>query len=1231
MEELQKTNLLEVYDQFKKQVIFEDIYEDYIPQEVKDRAQEREYLFDAYMQSLQQGQQLDINQLVQLDYDGVNHQIYKVKFWDDHLHSSAKWVWNYEADFGPYSKIDPDLDCNRAMIHLGQLKQTIKDLYSSGQLIADKNTFQGRREKRQSSKQKPSTTGKRTKQKKAWETGVQPIQKELEFPEFQLPHLQNIELVIPLDPPRGYEDTHFYLEVKNIFFAMTKIKWLLLQEMKQVDLSPAVQEAIGLAKYESDHRDRLVRYFTDRARYVHFLKAVFYDSELDDLYRDMPWDQIGDELQADVNYALENMWKTSSDPSYTKNLSEEELKIKKYVRKIRLQIMDTVKYYGIESIQEALRSAEEIEKQLQTSKNPHKINRLFSQYIDRERADERFQNYGMEAKYRDANDLNAQWEGLSISVSENEEERESDKASLNLQRHLYPQKAIDPYQERPPTARPFPPQPERLRDSLPEEEDVIKKIDESTRKQLEEALSPLRKLAEENANRKSEEKKVHKKQVAQLLTSIQNTKIEVTGLNAKVQLGYAQLNNVKMKNKFIESKHFVEHLESQERDRPNQRIKDPELRRTDSDYEFDENEELGSVFADSNQLLENYLNKKFPIPKEFTEDMNREVFEQRRKVKKLVKHEMPPIRPFPKFLTTRQLSQTEDPELEATYEGDQIEKGSTGLDSIIGDEMLEENQEREFQLRNQMAAQANRIISQDEQRQSQEEKVEIDEEVIEQEQPQSQEEIIEQEEQQPDDEEEIVEQEEQQPEDEEEIVETVEQQSEYSGETVEPDEEMVEEEHYSSIQPSSISRDITSQKSSHRSSKKSSVKSSDKMEETKSKKSEEAKSKMSEETTNKTLEEVKSKQSEETKSKKIEEKKDKKGAVKKGKKALFKYNDLYDEFKHEIMEEVKEDFIPKDIMEEEQNEEIKKWQSTKIKPSKQLLNSGVPPDFFSKYYQHMLLEGFNKSDKCIRLEKWWNKYCQEQRAINESLFLEQNREKYKNNIEQARKAHHDKLAKFRHKLRNEEIHSLKLKYAIKFREEERAYQKFVKKEKSRLTTQARLQGVKPEDIEEYRNIVHEQEEGFRLFNELEQRIFNITGEKVDSAISQAQVKSFVEFKEERDRLEALEDPDKLRDWTGFKFDPPKIERLTFQQLMKLQLPDIVERGEELENWVNFYVRQNKLMSSPETSLPPNQDTLGKLFRLICFSRNAKSCEVDHVDAKLYEGYKIGQTSCWTPG
>ena len=105
---------------------------------------------------------------------------------------------------------------------------------------------------------------------------------------------------------------------------MTRIKWLLLQEMKKVDLSPEVKEAIELAKHESGHRDRLVRYFTDRARYVHFLREVFYDSELGDLSKDMPLDQIGDELIADIDYALENMWKKSSDPSYTKKLTDEE-------------------------------------------------------------------------------------------------------------------------------------------------------------------------------------------------------------------------------------------------------------------------------------------------------------------------------------------------------------------------------------------------------------------------------------------------------------------------------------------------------------------------------------------------------------------------------------------------------------------------------------------------------------------------------------------------------------------------------------------------------------------------------------------------------------------------------------------------------------------------------------------------------------------------------------------
>ena len=102
-----------------------------------------------------------------------------------------------------------------------------------------------------------------------------------------------------------------------------------------------------------------------------------------------------------------------------------------------------------------------------------------------------------------------------------------------------------------------------------------------------------------------------------------------------------------MKGQFIDSRYFIEHLASQESDAPKQRKLDPELRRTDSDYEFEKDEEFGSVYDDSNSTLENYLNKKYPMAKECTNKMTIDFLAQRRLVKKLVTHMMPPIRHFP--------------------------------------------------------------------------------------------------------------------------------------------------------------------------------------------------------------------------------------------------------------------------------------------------------------------------------------------------------------------------------------------------------------------------------------------------------------------------------------------------------------------------------------------------------------------------------------------------------
>lgn len=112
-----------------------------------------------------------------------------VKFWDEHLHESAQWVWNPESDFGSYSRFDPDKDFDRALRCIGQLKQTIRDLYDSGKLKPIKGTVE---EKRAAYQKKNLKKNSKFKGKKAWEVLRPETKPEDEFPTFKLPEIETI-------------------------------------------------------------------------------------------------------------------------------------------------------------------------------------------------------------------------------------------------------------------------------------------------------------------------------------------------------------------------------------------------------------------------------------------------------------------------------------------------------------------------------------------------------------------------------------------------------------------------------------------------------------------------------------------------------------------------------------------------------------------------------------------------------------------------------------------------------------------------------------------------------------------------------------------------------------------------------------------------------------------------------------------------------------------------------
>ena len=85
------------------------------------------------------------------------------------------------------------------------------------------------------------------------------------------------------------------------------------------------------------------------------------------------------------------------------------------------------------------------------------------------------------------------------------------------------------------------------------------------------------------------------------------------------------------------------------------------------------------------------------------------------------------------------------------------------------------------------------------------------------------------------------------------------------------------------------------------------------------------------------------------------------------------------------------------------------------------------------------MKGQNQGAKTQMIEMWWQDNLKNKELIEEEYILQRAMEEFEGDLEVARKAHNDKLAKIRHKLTSTEILSLKLKYVLEIREEERDY------------------------------------------------------------------------------------------------------------------------------------------------------------------------------------------------
>ena len=265
------------------------------------------------------------------------------------------------------------------------------------------------------------------------------------------------------------------LKIRDSIMGFWKVKWLLLSELTRIDYSEEVDRAARHSSKNPDQRDKIVRYFTDRHRYVYFLKSIFYDTELFDLKDETPWGNLKDEVKADVEIALKKMW-GSSKSQYSKNLSDEEKRIRRFVRQQRAKVKECIDQHGYKAVYEGLKAARDIEKNVEKSKKPHEVNKLFDLYLKHEKRNEQIAKLGIEEKYQHARAISECFADLVVEktlseIEEEESELRRKEEVKHLSKNFIPASVTGGKKRK--STRPSPPMPERLPNALPAEEDIM--------------------------------------------------------------------------------------------------------------------------------------------------------------------------------------------------------------------------------------------------------------------------------------------------------------------------------------------------------------------------------------------------------------------------------------------------------------------------------------------------------------------------------------------------------------------------------------------------------------------------------------------------------------------------------------------------------------------------------------------------------------------------------------
>ena len=155
----------------------------------------------------------------------------------------------------------------------------------------------------------------------------------------------------------------------------------------------------------------------------------------------------------------------------------------------------------------------------------------------------------------------------------------------------------------------------------------------------------------------------------------------------------------------------------------------------------------------------------------------------------------------------------------------------------------------------------------------------------------------------------------------------------------------------------------------------------------------------------------------------------------------------------------------------------------------------------------------------------------------------------------------------------------------------------VRTEKENLKKLAQEKGVEPEEMPGFKQLEKMQRNGRRVINELEHRVYAITGKQLENAYDFANVRSFVEIKRARERLEKGLPPDveeeesdgELKDFTEWKFKPPQeIKKKRFADLLKMDEEAIEDHGVTVEYEANKMVKIYQEMCTYEKSMDPSE-------------------------------------------